>query len=198
MQQKKTVDNNDNEIDLVDSSCEDEDTESLVTEDVTDVTSSTSTIDVNSAHLIFLGTGCATPSPHRSSSGIGLFMPTSNYRAENSSYTDTDALALSAIIECGEGTLSSLSSSRHIQSFSNEPSYLDSQLSQVNRIWISHAHLDHYGDLFSVVQAVANAKRKVRKTRPVVVMAPPKVLKYLRVLLKSHHHQRDKIGSTLV
>ena len=193
MQQKKTVD--DNEIDLDDSSCEDEDKESLVIEDVTDVSSSSSTIDVNSAHLIFLGTGCATPSPHRSSSGIGLFMPTSTYRAENSSYTD--ALALSAIIECGEGTLSSLS--RHIQSFSNEPSYLDSQLSQVNFIWISHAHLDHYGDLSSVVQAVANAKRKVRNTRPVVVIAPPKVLKYLRVMLKSHSSKgqdRQYIGVT--
>lgn len=192
MQQKKTAD--DNEIDLDDSSCEDEDTQPSVTEEgaaLADLSSMTSTvIDLNSAHLIFLGTGCATPSPHRSSSGIGLFMPTSNQC--------TDALALSAIIECGEGTLSSLS--RHIQSFSNELSSLDKQLSHVNFIWISHAHLDHYGDLSSVVQAIANAKRKVHRIRPVVVIAPPKVLKYLRVMLgKSHSlkgRNRQYIGIT--
>lgn len=187
----------DNEIDLDDSSCEEEVTEHLITDDcaVDANVSSTSTIDMNSAHLIFLGTGCATPSPQRSSSGIGLFMPTSNYRKENSSHTD--ALALSAIIECGEGTLSSLS--RHIQSFSPEFPSLDDQLSQVNFIWVSHAHLDHYGDLASVVQAVANAKRKAHRTRPVVVIAPPKVLKYLRVMLKSHsvkRQDRQYIGIT--
>lgn len=197
MQQQKTVD--DNEIDLDDSSCEDEDTQPTGAKEsavLADSSSTSTSIDLNSAHLIFLGTGCATPSPHRSSSGIGLFMPSSEYRMENSSHTD--ALALSAIIECGEGTLSSLS--RHIQSFSHELSSLDNQLSHVNFIWISHAHLDHYGDLCSVVQAVANAKRKVNKSRPVVVIAPPKVLKYLRVMLgKSHSlkgRNRQYIGIT--
>ena len=179
MQKQKAVD--DNEIDLDDSSCEYEATEHLTKEsDAADRDICTSTIDVNSPHLLFLGTGCATPSVHRGSSGIGLFMSTSNYRAEKAE----DTLVLSAIVECGEGTLSSLS--RHIQSFSNEPSSLENQLSHVNFIWISHAHLDHYGDLSSVVQAVANAKRKLHKTRPVVVVAPPKVLKYLRVMLQAH------------
>lgn len=188
MQQQRPLD--DNEIDLDDSSCEDESKKHLTTEDcaVGEHVSSTSTIDMNSAHLIFLGTGCATPSPHRSSSGIGLFMPTSNYRKENDSHTN--ALALSAIIECGEGTLSSLS--RYIQSFSPGFSSLDDQLSEVKFIWVSHAHLDHYGDLSSVVQAVANAKRKAHIPRPVVVIAPPKVLKYLRVMLNSQAQGQDR------
>ena len=197
MQQQKTMD--DNEIDLDDSSCEDGDKQPSVTEEgaaLADLSSTSTTIDVNSAHLIFLGTGCATPSPHRSSSGIGLFMPTSNSHTENS--PNTDDLALSAIIECGEGTLNSLS--RHIQFLSHGLSSLDNQLSHVNFIWISHAHLDHYGDLSSVVQAVANAKRKVRRARPVVVIAPPKVLKYLRVMLGksqlSKGQNRQYIGIT--
>jgi ribonuclease BN (tRNA processing enzyme) len=180
MQQQRTVD--DNEIDLDDSSCEYEDTEDLTKEGGgADRDIPPSTIDVKSAHLLFLGTGCATPSPCRGSSGMGLFMPTSTYQPEKSSYKDE--LWLSAIIECGEGTLNSLS--RHIKCFSCEQSSLDNQLSHVNFIWISHAHLDHYGDLSSVVQAVANAKRKVHTARPVVVIAPPKVLKYLRVMLQS-------------
>ncbi|KAL7438020.1 hypothetical protein ACHAXM_005942 [Skeletonema potamos] len=181
MQQQKMED--DNEIDLDDSSCEYEDLEHLTKEGgAADRDISIATIDVKSAHLLFLGTGCATPSPCRGSSGIGLFMPTSTYESDKFSYRDE--LWLSAIIDCGEGTLNSLA--RRIKCFSCEQSSLDYQLSRVNFIWISHAHLDHYGDLSSVVQAVANAKRKLHKSRPVVVIAPHKVLKYLSVMLLSH------------
>jgi len=66
---------------------------------------------------------------------------------------------------------------------------LDAQLSFVNFVWISHAHLDHYGDLPIVVQAIASAKRELgritrRPSKPVLVVAPSKVLKYLDVLLR--------------
>ena len=180
----------DNEIDLDDSSCEDEE---QVEDEIAVSSISTVSIDKNSAHLIFLGTGCATPSPHRSSSGIGLFMPTTNGQA--------DCLSLKAIIECGEGTLSSLS--RYIQSLSSEQSSLDEHLANVSFIWISHAHLDHYGDISAVVQAVSNAKKKLPKTPPVspkvVLIAPPKVLKYVRVMLETHgskHSDRLYLGIT--
>jgi ribonuclease Z len=123
-------------------------------------------------------------------------MPTSIYRSETSTYED--ALVLSAIIECGEGTLSSLF--KHIESLSCHPSSLEEHLSYVNFIWISHAHLDHYGDVSNVVQAVAKAKRKAQNTQPVILIAPAKVLKYLRVLLLKPSAQkiedRQYIGIT--
>ncbi len=197
MQQPKSM-TDDNEIDLDDSSCDCADAEEHSTNDAVaaDSDTSISAIDVNSPHLLFLGTGCATPSPQRGSSGIGLLMPTSIYRSETSTYKD--ALVLSAIIECGEGTLSSLS--KHIESLSCHPSSLEEHLSYVNFIWISHAHLDHYGDVSSVVQAVAKAKRKAKNTRPVVLIAPAKVLKYLRVLMLKPSAQkiedRQYIGIT--
>jgi len=109
------------------------------------------------------------------------------------------ALVLSAIIECGEGTLTSLL--RHMPSLYGSNNYvhskltcLDMQLSYVNFIWISHAHLDHYGDLPVVIQAIVNAKQKFKHTiqqqsKPLLVIAPSKVLTHLNIVL---WQSRDK------
>ena len=148
-----------------------------------------------SPHIIMLGTGCATPSPLRGSSSYGLFVPTS--------LNDCAALVLSALIECGEGTLTGLL--RHLPaSFIDHVSdssatRLEVQLMHVCFIWISHSHLDHYGDLPIVVQAIANAKLKLgrishRPSDKLLVIAPSKVLKYLDVLLHQPYSPKNKSG----
>ncbi|KAL3803351.1 hypothetical protein HJC23_009315 [Cyclotella cryptica] len=139
--------------------------------------------DVSSPHLLLLGTGCATPSPLRGSSSYVLFMPTSeSHNLENNTH---DNLVLTTIIECGEGTLTSLSRYLLVRnSMSRQTFCLDEQLRWVQFIWISHSHLDHYGDLPSVVDAIAKAKKnETPPSRPLVVIAPTKVLKFLRVML---------------
>ena len=95
-------------------------------------------IDLASPHIILLGTGCATPSPLRGSSGYGLFVPTS--------FNGTPALVLSAMIECGEGTLTGLL--RHLPSLYGDDYTIDSkltsldvQLSHVNFIWIRYVRM---------------------------------------------------------
>lgn len=156
-------------------------------------------IDRSSPHLLVLGTGCATPSPHRGSSAYAIFMPTS--------YLEQDTLALSAIIECGEGTLTSLL--RHLPSLptdatSSTASSFDEHLRSVQFVWVSHSHLDHYGDLPSVVQAIANAKKR-RQTlstngNPLVVIAPSKVLQFLNVVMNGSTEkslkERSYVGIT--
>ena len=169
-----------------------------------------SSLDVNSPHILILGTGCATPSPLRGSSAYGLLLPTSLNDGSG-------ALVLSAMIECGEGTLTSLL--RHLPSphsqddnIDSKVSSLDVHLSHVNFIWISHAHLDHYGDLPFVVQAIANAKKRSKRSTQqhssqLLVIASSKVLKYLKTILDqsttlsrkrkiSDTHQQLYIGVT--
>lgn len=135
-------------------------------------------------HLLLLGTGCATPSSLRGSSSYAVFLPTS---IQTSVSEKTSHLVLSTIIECGEGTLTSLS--RHLpQSTSNHSQSLslDEQLRWVRLIWISHSHLDHYGDLPCLIKAIVISKaRNNVSLGPLVVVAPVKVLKFLRVMLRS-------------
>ena len=167
----------DNEISLDDSSEGDKDTkiafESNKSIDFCEV-------DETTPHLLLLGTGCATPSPLRGSSSYALFMPTYTHSTRSS------CLVLTAIIECGEGTLNSLS--RHCLNSSRsvkECESLEDQLKWVQLIWISHSHLDHYGDIASVVHAIADAKKKNKISAPFVVIAPSKVLRFLNVMLGS-------------
>jgi ribonuclease BN (tRNA processing enzyme) len=138
-------------------------------------------LDELAPHLLLLGTGCATPTPLRGSSSHGLFMPTST--KANSDDKLKNALVLTAIIETGEGTLTSLS--RHMMARKgDQTASLKEQLRWVQLIWISHSHLDHYGDLPSVVEAIAEAKQGGSTTQPVIVIAPSKVLKFLRHMLR--------------
>ncbi|KAL7555277.1 hypothetical protein ACHAWF_019054 [Thalassiosira exigua] len=138
-----------------------------------------------SPHLLALGTGCAAPSPLRGSSSYGLLLPTVVREG-------IPALALAAIVECGEGTLTALL--RHLPPLCEEVeeeglSPLEAQLSQVIFIWISHHHYDHYGDLPLVVNAIARVKRKSQLStkeprKPLLVIAPSKVIQYLNAFLR--------------
>lgn len=112
------------------------------------------------ATLMVLGTGCASPSPLRGSSGYALLLPTiieesAGGKCISSSY-------LTAMIECGEGSLTTLA--RHLPSKIkkddfNNISPLKLHLLQIRFIWISHAHLDHYGELPLVIDEI----NKIRK-----------------------------------
>ncbi|KAL3770891.1 hypothetical protein ACHAWU_003200 [Discostella pseudostelligera] len=153
-------------------------------------------LDVSNAQFLMLGTGCATPSPLRGSSAYGLLLPTST--------KSKGILVLSAIIECGEGTLTGLL--RHLpyltmgDIYESRLSYLQFQLSHVGFIWISHAHLDHYGDLPLLVQAIANAKKRSahrpQLRNPLFVIAPSKVLSYLELYCDQLNATNDTSGRT--
>jgi len=69
-------------------------------------------------------------------------------------------LTLSMLIECGEGTLTSLS--RFVLPLHN--SIYGASLAQVRLIWISHAHLDHYGELPMIIKEIHRARRSARVT----------------------------------
>ena len=146
-----TVDD-ENEIDL------DDDNDSAV-----DPTTPT----MQEPHLLVLGTGCASPSPHRGSSGYALFL----------------SEELKVVIECGEGFVTSLG--RHLPDSMN----LQDQLCYITTVWISHAHLDHYGGLPCLLRAISNAHRhnmdekKRQRFSPPLVVAPRKVLRYLSIML---------------
>ncbi len=107
--------------------------------------------ETNAASILVLGTGCASPSPLRGSSGYALLLPT--MIKQNNAGQLKNSLVLSAIIECGEGSL--LTMIRHLQIMkpppmltNNHPKTLDmSFLFSIRLIWISHAHLDHYSEL---------------------------------------------------
>jgi len=113
-------------------------------------------LDVTSPHLLVLGTGCASPSPLRGSSGYALLLPSMSLP------TGLPSLALTGIIECGEGCLTSLS--RYLPTSSNLT--LHDQLTEVRWIWISHAHLDHYGGLATFISAINVAQSESRKNHP--------------------------------
>ena len=176
------VDNNEIDLNSFSSDCD----SSLQNEENGSNVTLKDSIDMSSPHVLVLGTGCATPSPLRGSSAYGLLLPTS--------VNGSAALVLSAIIECGEGTLTSLL--RHVPSLHGgstclgSETCLDMQLSYVNFVWISHAHLDHYGEAPVLIQAIGNAKQKfkhaTKQSKPLLVIAPTKVLKYLDIVLKQN------------
>ena len=182
---EETAATDDNEINLDDCSASENDGE-LKRNLIKSLDSDQKFPNHTAPHLLLLGTGCATPSALRGSSSYALFLPTS---IQTSVSEKTSQLVLSAIIECGEGTLTSLS--RHLpQSASNhnQSLSLNEQLRWVRLIWISHSHLDHYGDLPSLISAIARSKSKSKNNDsscPLVVVAPVKVLKFLRVMLQS-------------
>jgi ribonuclease BN (tRNA processing enzyme) len=97
-------------------------------------------------HLLVLGTGCATPSASRGSSGYAILTPNENYAS---------SLKLTAILDCGEGTLTNLY--RHLPSCGGS---VNEQLTHLKVIWISHAHLDHFGGLFDVLRACYEARKR--------------------------------------
>lgn len=103
--------------------------------------------------LTILGTGCASPSPLRNSSGNAIFLPSVNASGNIKS-------KLSIVLECGEGFVTMLR--RQIRTTDGKP-YGD--LSDIRLIWISHSHLDHYGD----VPLLLDLFRKSRGSKKVCI-----------------------------
>jgi len=128
--------------------------------------------------LVVLGTGCATPSAYRGSSGYALVLPKD----------DDDQIYL---LDCGEGVSTMLS--RNCGDWKR----------RVRGIWISHAHLDHYGGLPTLLRLLLEERTASNQARgtneqaakrprysPAIipwVVAPRKVLRYLDLVLGCQH-----------
>ncbi len=105
-------------------------------------------VDTLSPHLLVLGTGCASPAPLRGSSGYAILLPELTEKGQD--------LSLSVVLECGEGHLTMLG--RHLPMFCNgQTKGMRDITSQIRLIWISHSHLDHYGDLPVLIDEIWNS-----------------------------------------
>lgn len=144
-----------------------------------DKTTKSHTLDPAVPHVLVLGTGCASPSPVRGSSGYALLCPSGSDGCGGGTrffHSFKPRLALMGLVECGEGTLMSLS--RYLLSSSTgskkerKSHDLMMWLQDLRFIWISHGHLDHYSDLPVVVQA-ANEAQESRIGRKMSDCAPP-------------------------
>ena len=154
---------------------------------------------VEDPQLIVLGTGCASPCAYRGSSGYALIFPNAD--------TDNDDVDI-FILDCGEGVTTMLS-----RNCSNR---IPNWASRIKGIWISHAHLDHYGGLATLVRVIWEHQTKIdpmtnNRTTSVHqmehpspakklkldehrhvpwIVAPNKVLRYLDILLQCRHGRR--------
>ena len=159
-------------------------------------------LDPSRAHLLILGTGCASPSPLRGSSGYGILLP--SWQQCSYFQDGNECLCLAGLLECGEGSLSALRRHLPFADIPNDRS-LNDWLRQIRFIWISHAHLDHYSELPLMIRAIANARGRQVGCKcvsegdahmhrpshlgeplgcskclfPPIVIAPPKVLQFL-------------------
>ena len=139
-------------------------------------------------HLLVLGTGCASPSAIRGACGNAIIFP-----SQNPQQSSMDIL----LVDCGEAVASMFER------------YADGsiQLSDISTIWISHAHLDHYGGIPTLMRILQKqfeveqsrnqhvTKRLRREYRPPRIVAPSKVLRYLDIVLRCR--QGVPQGSTL-
>lgn len=174
-------DTDENEIDLDDEDSNDE----------TDVPIPIPATSSRMPRLFVLGTGCATPSAIRGASGYALRFPCHDGKSEKSDVF---------ILDCGEGVATMLS--RY-----GPHDWLDA----IRGIWISHAHLDHYGGLPTLLRILAKERDKedqfktdqeeedmIKRRRTTHcscwVMAPPKVLRYIDLCLDCHHGRRKSDG----
>lgn len=145
----------------------------------------------NKPQLLILGTGCASPSPYRSASGYALIIPRKSVISHGTSSTII-------AVEVGESFCTQFH--RYGEGRS---------LTEIQMIWISHAHWDHYGGLVNLLLQIQqihgrnNAGIVERQQKRIklnsnnvpysellsnkavstpFVVAPPKVLKYLRLV----------------
>ena len=94
--------------------------------------------------LVVLGTGCASPSAIRGASCHALIFPGINHAVKDHQQV--------LLLDCGEGATTMFS--RHTGSVSQFTKML---ASEIFGIWISHAHLDHYGGLPTLLRAIHQA-----------------------------------------
>eukprot|EP00605_Chrysophyceae_sp_TOSAG23-4_P001853 GSChrysophyteH1.ASY1.ANO1.2045.1 assembled CDS len=137
--------------------------------------------NVKNIRIWFLGTGSAIPSKYRNVTGMLLqlpFLPTSSISGGD------DGQSSLILLDCGEGSWMQMYSERAVQ---------DQLLLQLGAAWISHPHADHFLGLTRVLaerqrlrsslaayRASAGADvTRCRVMNPLVVIAPPAVLRYL-------------------
>ena len=140
-------------------------------------------------YLIVLGTGCASPSAIRGTSGYALVFPTNE---DDRSSQDQQMI----LLDCGEGVTTMLSRvGGDVNWFANK----------IVGLWISHAHLDHYGGLPTFIRTIHQESQRKRPTtqenQPRTklaklessfipwVMAPFPVLRFLDILLQCDQGQ---------
>lgn len=122
--------------------------------------------------ITFLGTGCATPSKHRSSSCIVFQLPIpppSNSMCQPSDRNST------IIIDAGESCLAQL-----YQSYAGNMVRVHQLLRSISVIWISHHHADHHCGLPMLLEELQRVYMVFgRNPRgKVLVIAPKSVLVY--------------------
>ncbi|KAL1453353.1 hypothetical protein WDU94_007494 [Cyamophila willieti] len=113
--------------------------------------------------VTFLGTGSSIPNKTRNTSSILL-------RIDSTSCM---------LLDCGEGTLSQL-----VRLFG--PRELDTILSQLNAIYISHLHADHHLGLISLIQARYRVNSS--STRKLVLLAPKQIITWLNLYSARFQH----------
>jgi ribonuclease BN (tRNA processing enzyme) len=143
--------------------------------------------------LLILGTGCASPSPYRSASGYALIIPPKTSTSQGKPSKSSMIFA----VEIGESFCTQFH--RYGDGHS---------LGEIQLIWISHAHWDHYGGLVNLLLQIQQINgtsssliverqpKRIKQNSDVpnsesipntsastpYVVAPPKVLKYLRLV----------------
>ena len=165
--------------------------------------------------LIVLGTGCATPSAYRGASAYALVLPVDDTKekppGEYGQHHNNHGGGQIYLLDCGEGTSTMLS---------RNYGHINDWAQRIHGIWISHAHLDHYGGLPTILRLLheyresknKNSKSGILESTPeepfpkrpkyslsgrrrgdgdnnIVpwVIAPPKVLRYLDIVLNCRH-----------
>ncbi|CUG86794.1 beta lactamase-like protein, putative [Bodo saltans] len=141
--------------------------------------------------ITFLGTGSSIPSKYRNVSGIIVKLPSSRSDTALSSLTVGDTRV---VLDCGEGTVGQLFSlcaypaamlgsntSFSVESTTN----FDTIMSTIEVIFISHSHADHNLGLFSMIEHMVAARRRLRESapqvpgRPLVIIAPADFLEFV-------------------
>eukprot|EP00536_Pseudo-nitzschia_multiseries_P004462 jgi/Psemu1/253636/estExt_Genewise1Plus.C_740055 len=125
-------------------------------------TGNDATINGIGGEILFTGTGSAVPCKHRNVSGIHVRMNNGN----------------AMLLDVGEGTVGQLlRAKQHEKHRGNGKESLADVLKQIKAIWISHPHADHH---LGIIRLLEERQRLVSGRDPVVLIAPPNILNFLR------------------